>query len=272
MEYGIIHEMETTETPRAWLRSWQKKQLPDLRNRSFPPSRYRDAVTLVIYAFLSNEEDFIGMEFSILQSWKVLGLLPVKIIADREYATARELRRKFPEFVEIQTEPTLIPGRIETMSQDMIIRLHGRFSTPYCLIIQDDGFPLNDTLNDFLGKWDYIGAPSVRDVPAQYLADLFRLAVIGGGFSLRSKRICKAVSREWAFWKHFIAPKSKAAIEDIFYTQTACLNPFYRFRFRFPSSKQARKFDVFDFNGIDDIRDLKTFGVHGPTAIRQRFS
>lgn len=260
------------ETPRAWLRNWQQKQMPDLRNGRFATSRYRNTVTLVIYAFLTDEEDFIGMEFSILQSWKVLGLLPVKIVCNREYPAAKALHRQFPEFVEIQTEPTLVPGRIETMSQDMIIRLHGRFTTPYCLVIQDDGFPLNDTLDDFLEKWDYVGAPSVRDVPAQHLADLLRLSVLGGGFSLRSKRICKAVSREWAFWKHFISPESKAAIEDVFYTKTACLNPFYRFRFRFPSSRQARKFDAFDFNGADNIRNLKTFGVHGPTAIRQRFA
>lgn len=64
--------------------------------------------------------------------------------------------------VEVQVESGLIPGKLESMSIDCLGRLHTRFATPYVLTVQDDGFPLWRGLDEFVGKYDYVGAPCVH--------------------------------------------------------------------------------------------------------------
>jgi hypothetical protein len=258
---------------RAWLKDWARGRLPGLRTAAFDASPYRDAVTVVVYSFVEDEADFAGMEFSVLRTWSVLGTLPTAIVTDRRTAATDAFAARHPGLVNVQIEPRLRPGDIATMSADCIVRLHTRFSTPYCLIVQDDGFPVNDRLGDFLGRYDYLGAPSVRDVPAQHLVDATRCACLNGGFSLRSRRICEDVASQWRFWSRFIAPGHRLYSEDAVYSHVCCRNPFFRLRNRFPSSRVARRFSLPDFDGAVDIRGRKdeTFGVHGPTAIWQLF-
>ena len=236
-----------------------------------PRSRHYEEVTLVTYTFPQDESEFDFIEFAIRQSWKCLGKLKTVIIADRMTETLRAFQAAASDDVDVQVEPLLKVGSIASMSSDCIERLYSRFSTPHCLIIQDDGFPLRDNLDEFLGKYDYIGAPTIRDIPVQVIVDLLRSECLNGGFSLRSRRICRDAARQWKFWRHFIKPGSHAHIEDVFYTKTACFNPLYRLRNRFPSSKTARRFSLPDFDGVVDIRTIepKPFGVHGSCAAWQ---
>ncbi len=265
---------EKRRAARSWLKVWAGERLGELRNNVFRTSIYDDDVTLIIYSFLEDERDFSGMEFSILQSWHVLGLLPTVIVSDRPTAAINAFRSRYPDYVQIQIEPHLRVGDIATMSADCITKLHSRFTSPYCLIIQDDGFPINDRLGDFLGKYDYLGSPSVRDVPAQYIVDITRCVCLNGGFSLRSRRICRDVASQWRFWSKYISANHRLYSEDAVYTHVCCRNPFFRLRNRFPSSRTARRFSLPDFDGVVDIRGMRnaTFGVHGPTAIWQLFS
>lgn len=264
---------EKRQIARVWLKQWVNSNLPLLRVIPTIRSKYFDDVTLVLYSFLKENDAFSGMEFSILQSWKVLGQLRVVIVCDKSTAYIEAFRSCHPSYVNVQIEPSLIPGDIMTMTEDCVSRLHSRFSTPYCLIIQDDGFPVNDHLERFLGKYDYIGSPSVRDVPAQYIVDITRCVCMNGGFSLRSHRICTDVARQWRFWRHFIHRGDRLYSEDAIYSHVCCLNPLFRLRNRFPSSKTARCFSLPDFDGVVDIRgrQSQTFGIHGPTAIWQLF-
>lgn len=263
--------MERRIAARAWLQAEQRQRLPKLRSENPTSSKFKQDVTLVTYTFPKDESDFDFIEFAIRQSWACLGLLKTVIVADRMTKTLQNFRGSAPDFVDIQVEPLLKIGSIASMSSDCIERLYTRFSTPYCLIIQDDGFPLRDNLTEFLGKYDYIGAPTIRDIPAQVIVDLFRSECLNGGFSLRSHRICRDAAKQWRFWRHLIKPGSTAHTEDVFYTKTSCLNPLYRLRNRFPSSKIARKFSLPDFDCVVDIRntDPKPFGVHGPCAAWQ---
>ena len=262
---------ECRKQSKEWLKNKQRHHLPSLRKESPELSRFIDEVTLIAYTFPLDENDFDFIEFAVRQSWHCLGILQTVIIADRQTKVISQFAEANAEFISVQIEPTLVPGNISSMSADCIERLYKRFHTRYCLIIQDDGFPVNGNLGDFLGKYDYIGAPAVRDIPAQYLVDIFRCASLNGGFSLRSRRICEDVANQWKFWKHFIKKDSFYHIEDVFYTRVACRNPLFRIRNRFPSSKVARKFSLPDFDGVVDISGMKdkTFGAHGPTAIRQ---
>lgn len=259
---------------RHWLQTYQRSKLDELRQWGFEESKFVRDVTLVAYTFPKDPADFDFIEFSILHSWKLLGLLRVVIVADRMTPQLTEFRGKYPAtWVDVQVEPKLQCGNITSMSADCVQRLHKRFATPYCLIIQDDGFPIRDNLGDFLGKWDYLGAPTVRDVPAQKLVDWFRaFGALNGGFSLRSRRICEAAAKSWdRLFSRFLREDSPHAIEDVFYTMTACRNPFYWFRFKFPSCREARKFSVVDFNGALDLKELNElpFGVHGASTARQ---
>ena len=262
---------ERRNAARKWLQEEQRRHLPELRSANLATSRFEKDVTLVTYTFPQDESDFDFIEFAIRQSWNCLGLLKTVVVADRMTQTLNRFKASAGHWVEIQIEPSLKIGNIASMSSDCIERLHTRFSTPYCLIIQDDGFPLRDNLNDFLGKYDYMGSPVIRDLPVQYIVDLLRCECLNGGFSLRSRRICRDAARQWRFWRHFIKPGSHAHAEDVFYTKPACFNPLYRLRNRFPSSKTARLFSLPDFDGVVDIRNItpEPFGIHGPCAAYQ---
>ncbi|MBO7721479.1 MAG: hypothetical protein J6T01_03640 [Kiritimatiellae bacterium] len=256
---------------RKWLRRWQLSRLPSLRSAGYAVSRRAAELTAVIYFFTPRGEDFAAFEFAVLQTWRVIGKTPVVIVADRAVDEAERFREAHADFVSVQIEPSLRPGDIRSMTADCIERLHRRFETPYCLTIQDDGFPVSDALDRFLGAYDYIGAPSVRDVPAQYIVDITRCACMNGGFSLRSRRICRDVAGQWRFWRRFVDQSSPSYSEDVVYSQICCRNPLFRLRNRFPSSRTARRFSLPDFDGAVDIRNPPElpFGVHGPTAVWQ---
>lgn len=266
--------IENRNLARKWLRDYQRQQLPALRAADVPSSRFCEKITLIAYTFPRDESDFDFIEFAVRKSWECLGRLKAVIVANRMTDALRTFKESAPDIIEIQTEPSLKAGSIDSMSLDCIERLYTRFSTPFCLIIQDDGFPLRDNLDEFLDKFDYIGAPTIRDRPGQSICDLFRLTTLNGGFSLRSRRICRDAARQWKFWKHFIKVGKTPFIEDVFYTKTACRNPLYRLRNRFPSSKAARRFSLPDFDGVVDIRNVepRPFGVHGPCAAWQLMS
>ena len=233
-------------------------------------SRYEGEVTLIAYTFPKDENDFDFIEFAIRQSWHCLGKLKAVIIADRMTERLDAFAKANPE-VEIQLEPSLKVGDILTMTDDCIERLHTRFSTPYCLIVQDDGFPLRNRLSEFLGKYDYLGSPSTREGWVRDIAHRVLQIIMNGGFSLRSRKICKAVSQEWKFWKHVIKRSSRYYSEDYIYSSLCRRNPLFALRFRFPSAKVAREFCLPDFTGVVDIRNspIKPLGVHGTTACLQ---
>lgn len=266
-----VSPLQKRRAARAWLREEQRRQLPGLRMETLPSSKFEKDVTLIAYTFPQDASDFDFIEFAIRQSWKHLGPLKAVVVADRMTANLERFKDSVGPLLEIQIEPTLKPGDIASMSSDCIERLFKRFSTPYCLIVQDDGFPLRDNLGEFLGRYDFVGSPVIRDVPVQHIVDFLRCECLNGGFSLRSQRICRDAANQWRFWRHLIRSGSRAHAEDVFYTKIACMNPLYRIRNRFPSSKIARRFSLPDFDGVVDIRNIapKPFGVHGACAAWQ---
>lgn len=172
----------------------------------------------------------------------MLGILKTVIVANRHFPKLDAFAAAHKE-VEIQIEPSLVPGDIATMSADCCGRLHSRFSTPYCLVVQDDGFPLRDTLRDFLGKWDFVGAPYVRvSWWRNLIAGALGYWMSNGGFSLRSKRICEAAAQYWRR-KYAARHPSPMTIDDLFYTKTLPLrHPTFRFKFRIAPNKTALRF------------------------------
>ena len=115
------------------LRKWQLERLPVLRETRFLVSNHFDDVTIVAYSFLveGDEDSCDFLECSLLQSWAVLGMLKATIVSNRRFPKVDAFAEAHADWVDVQIEPSLVPGRIESMSADCDGRLHSRFNTPY---------------------------------------------------------------------------------------------------------------------------------------------
>lgn len=239
-----IHGSCRTKGLDMTLQEWQIKRLNELRVQIFRPSGYCDQVTVVAYTFPENVNGnmFDLLECAILQTWFALGKLKTVLVANCHFPKLDYFASKH-DGVEVQIEPSLEPGNVDSMSADCCARLHSRFSTPYCLIIQDDGFPLKDNLGYFIGKYDFVGAPYVRiSWWRNMICAGLGYWMSNGGFSLRSKRICEAAAEYWKR-KYAIRHPSNLTVDDLFYTQTLPLrHPSYRFKFRIAPNKIAIHF------------------------------
>ena len=239
---------------REWLAEWARARLPALRAAPVPPCRHR-GVTLLIYAFPA-DGDFTLFEHAIRQTWAVLGALPTVVVTHDP-----ALVPPMPG-VETQAEPTLRPGDVDSMSRDCLARLHTRFATPHVLVVQDDGFPLRDELDAFL-KYDYVGAPNVRPGWRGRVADALGLTVLNGGFSLRSRRVCRWAARAWR-----LRPGRGTPPEDRVYSPLRLL-PWLRF----PPAGVAARFSQDTLEGhLPFFDDLPPMGVHRAQTLRAALS
>ncbi|MCR5752094.1 MAG: hypothetical protein K6G91_09030 [Kiritimatiellae bacterium] len=231
------------------LRDWQRGRLKILRSAVFAPSRHAESVTLVAYSFPASVdgESFDWLECAIRQSWTVLGMLKTTIVVNRIFPKVSDFASANADWIDIQVEPSLVPGRIESMSADCDARLYSRFKTPYCLVVQDDGFPLRDSLDEFLWNFDYVGAPYVRIAWWRSLiCAVLGMWVSNGGFSLRSKAICESAAHLWNRKYKHLHPCQKT-VDDLYYTSTLPLHHLlYRLRFKIADHKSALRFSYDD--------------------------
>jgi hypothetical protein len=121
------------------------------------------------------------------------------------------------------------------------------FDTDYCMTAHPDGFIINPEswTNEFL-NYDYIGAPWKFN-GGRFRDNLNQPGIGNGGFSLRSKNICKYVSENY-----FIISDN----EDKYYSNVIeCHKPNY---IKYPPVKLALQFSqesLFDQN-------IRPFGFH----------
>lgn len=105
--------------------------------------------------------------------------------------------------------PTEIPSNVEYVpipamdflgySRFLVKDLHRYFDTPYCLVVQPDGFVINANFwtDEFL-EYDYIGAPWPDQVivnPGRWHLKLDKNRVGNGGFSLRTHKLTELTSK-----------------------------------------------------------------------------
>ena len=224
-----------------------------------------DQVTILAYSFPKpgNEESaFSKIVAAIEKSWLHVGRLKTVIVASHHFAAVDKFAAENPE-VEVQIEPSLVPGDIHTMSVDCNSRLYTRFTTPYVLIVQDDGYPLRSGLEEFVGKYDFIGAPYVRDVWWKNLiCRVFNYWVQNGGFSLRSRRICEAAAKYWESKYAAKLGRSADAAEDLYYTKVLPLHErAYRKTFRLATNRESLRFSWDSLVPIPKPESLP-FGFH----------
>lgn len=232
---------------RQQLTQWIKQNLTFLRKEDFHASPIND-VTAIAYHYRGTPEEldetFWTTEHAFLQTFKTQGVLPSVLVTNWSTPYIVSFCKRFS--IDLQIEKSLVPGvnHVRTLCIDLVSRLHSRFDTPYVLSIQWDGFPMRPGLEEFIGKYDYIGAPWVKHV---MWYDLYprKYSVGNGGFSLRSRRLCEIAStvyNKWfsrmPYWWYLIG-------DDTFYCKTL------RFWFRsavkellWPTPEEAARFSI----------------------------
>lgn len=253
------------------LADWQRARLASVHSRRVEYGRGRADVTVLAYHFWGdsgNDAAFDRVECAIRETWLHCGMMKTVLVVNRATPRICAFASAFSS-IDVQVEPTLVPGRIYTMSADCNGRLAGRFDTPYVLIVQNDGFPLRPGLDAFVGKYDFIGAPYVRNVWWKNLvADAFNLHVMNGGFSLRSREICERAAFHWKR-KYHALPDCNAVSEDLFYTKTLPLHIHdYRRTMRLAPHHEALAFSWDALVPIPQPAALP-FGFHGEGAFHE---
>ena len=243
---------------------WKKANIESLRAMDFRPSMARD-VTAIAYHYRKTpeelDESFWITEFAFLQTFKTQGVLPSVLVVNQPTGKVKDFCDKYS--IELQVAHNLVPGKdIRTLCIDLVENLHSRFKTSYVLTIQDDGFPLRPGLEEFVGRWDYVGAPWVRhntyfDVyPRKY-------CVGNGGFSLRSKRLCEVASKVYKKWFSRLPYWWYLVGDDTFYCKT--LRFWFRSAVRdmkWPTLEDASRFSI--ENNLDFLQEgAVPFGFHG---------
>jgi len=204
------------------LSEWKRVRI-DANRLATPYVNGRGDVTVVAYAFASRDkmpECVASMEFALRETYRLCGLLKTTLVVNQMTERLECLKSEFGGVFRIDIDSSLIPGDITGFSRNMIKTLPDRFDTYYMLNIHPDGFPLRQGLDEFVGRWDYIGGPwniSNDDFITKVL--LSRNDGSGnGGFTLRSRKICELGAAAYRrFWK--IIPDCYLLYEDIFFTR-----------------------------------------------------
>lgn len=246
------------------LQDWQRVRLETVHQGRTDYGRGPSDLTVLTYYWGADvslpDTQFYRIESALRETWLQCGMMKSVIVTDRKTDELRAFSAQFPT-VEIQVEPSLVAGNLYTMSADCDGRLAERFSTPYLMIVQDDGFPLRAGVDAFLGKWDYIGAPYVRDrFFSRFAARAMNLWTMNGGFSIRSHRICEQAARYWRETYHKFGDCQSVG-EDAYYTETLVLHRRdYRRQMRLADNRSAIRF-AWDCLVPFDVQVLP-FGFH----------
>ena len=242
-------------------------QLDRLRTVHEGRSRYGagpENVTVLAYYWgadaVAPDTQFYRIESAFRETWLQCGMLKSVIVTDRPTRKMESFAEYFPS-VEIQVEQSLVPGEIFTMSRDCNGKFAERFSTEYLMVVQDDGFPLRPGLERFLGKWDFIGAPYVRDrwLP-RLIARMTNLWTSNGGFSIRTHRMCAAAAELWRDKWH-VCDDPLVAGEDAYYTETLLKHEWrYNRTMKIADNRSALEF-AYDAIVPQPVKSLP-FGFH----------
>ena len=215
--------MEGIESATEILCRWQRRRLDTTHRNLAGYGTGPGSVTVLAYYWGARSDkpdtQFYRIESAFRETWFHCGMMKSVIVTDSPTAEMEAFAARFPS-VEIQMEPSLVPGNLYTMSADCDGKFSERFETDYLMVVQDDGFPLKPGLDRFVGKWDFIGAPYVRDkfIP-RLAARVLNLWISNGGFSLRSKKMCDLAAKYWREQYHSY-PDCHAVGEDAYYTET----------------------------------------------------
>ena len=249
------------------LKDWQLAVLHKLRTCTFAESSVRN-LTLLAYFFWDDdriESMFYSVECAFLCAWKSWGKMPSVLVVNRKTDTIGRFCARYDIQLQVDTSLT---GGVPTMNIDCIRNLHARFETEYVAIIQSDGMPVNPGIENFLGRYDYVGAPWPGHCHWKDWFPYPKYGVGNGGFCLRSKRICQQAARSYnAFWRYF--PYNWLVGDDVFYCKTMpFLSRYWKQNFRFPDRPTAIRFSVECIPPDIDL-NMPPLGFHSEYGFRE---
>jgi hypothetical protein len=146
-------------------------------------------------------------------------------------------------------------------SRFVLQKLGQYVDTPFCLLVQADGFVLNPRgwKKEFL-NYDYIGAPWPIDLklqPGGISMDLKKNSVGNGGFSLRSKKLLNETAKIDFDSLPFPTKSEDLIICHFLYENMLSAG------ITFPSPKLAASFSVESINASYGESPQTSFGFHG---------
>ena len=255
---------------------WQARNLPALKKVFFRPPCTRDVTLITNWLWGDDRFDTLldSLLAAILMAWRCCGRLPVVLLVNRVTPALQKMADEWG--VRLQVEPHLRGGggNARDLNRDAILNLSKRFDTEYVLSFQNHAFPIREGINDFLGKYDYIGAPWVYgkdDWMTRYLLR-HRGDVGNGGFALRSRRLCETLG--WYYRRKYKwLPHCYLVLDDYFIGKTLpSFEKCYRETIQIAPPEVAATFSL--ENNIDLHKSLhaQPFGFHGPSAFRHLIS
>lgn len=252
------------------LREWQRRMAESLRREAASPPCRRD-VTAVIHWFWDDERfdsEWFTASVAVGMTRRHCGAIPVVLVANRITPTVEASCAE--QGVRLVVEPGLKPG-LPGLNVEYIANLHRRFDTRFALVIQNDGFPLRPGLDEFVGPYDYIGAPWDLDGDDWIARLLFRRhgEVGNGGFSLRSRALCERAA--WYYRRGYKRiPFCYLVVDDIFLCRVL---PSFERRYRrdtvFAPVDVAARFSLERDARRYRASGAPPFGFHGRPAFAQ---
>jgi hypothetical protein len=249
---------------------WQARNLPALKKlRSGPPCS-REVTLLTPWLWSDERFDSLldSLLAAVLMAWRFCGRLPVVLLVNRVTPALQKMSEEWG--IRLLVEPHLRGGggNGRDLNRDAILNLASRFDTEYVLTFQNHAFPIREGLADFLGKYDYIGAPWVFGKDDWITRFLLRHRgdVGNGAFTLRSRQLCETVA--WYYRRKYKwLPHCYLVIDDYFIGKTLpSFEKRYREAIRIASPEVAATFALEDNVALHESIHASPFGFHGPAA------
>lgn len=250
---------------------WVCRRLPDLKKLRYERGAFSDRVTLLTNWLWMDERFDVrldGLLGAILMSWHHCGWMPVSLIVNRITAKLDSLSREWG--IRLIHKPELKGGGGDScdLNRNVLLHMADWFDTEYVLTFQDHAFPLRSGLDEFIGKWDYVGAPwpfNADDWITRMLLP-HRGHVGNGAFTVRSKKLCERVS--YYYGKYFSCfPHCYLFNDDYFIGKTlpSWMRNYTR-EVSIAPPEVAAGFSLENNRELQDAYNALPFGFHGPDA------
>ncbi|MBM4162918.1 MAG: hypothetical protein FJ222_00495 [Lentisphaerae bacterium] len=255
--------------------AWQVRNLPALKSLSFTSPCSPDVTMLTHWLWGDDRFDSLldSLLAAILMAWSNCGRLPVVLVVNRVTPRLEKLATEWG--IRLMIEPTMRGGggNVRDLNRDAILNLHNRFDTDFVLTFQNHAFPLRPTLLDFVGKYDYIGAPwafGKDDWITRWMLR-HRHDVGNGAFTLRSRKLCETTAFYFRKYRYF--PHCYLFNDDYFICKTLpSWESAYRETIHIASPEAAAAFSLEDNMEIHSRLNATPFGFHGCSAFRHLLS
>ena len=250
---------------------WLLDRLPELKQGEYPKGRFWNRVTLVTnWLWMDDRFDtrLNGLLGAVLMTWHHCGRVPVTLIVNRVTERLGKMAEEWGIRLIVEPEFKGGGGNARDLNRNTILHLGDWIDTEYALTFQDHAFPLRSGLEEFLGRWDYIGAPWPFDADDWITRLLLprRGHVGNGAFTLRSRNLCDRVA--YYYRRHFrFFPHCYLFNDDYFIGKTL---PSWERNFlkevRIAPPEIAARFSLENNRSLQDQIGELPFGFHGPEA------